>query len=107
MTKENYLALKEFENKLTSAKNSGFARFSAPELEKFSQILAKHRGTPLSRQERTCSHCLLTTLKRVADEYQKYEESPRGKALLKELENANEKENNPDAEVNAEVTDSQ
>ena len=87
MTKENYLAFKEFENKLASAKNSGFARFSAPELEKFSSILANHRGTPLSRQERTCPHCLLTTLKKVAEEFYKYQDSPRGKALIKELNN--------------------
>lgn len=93
MTKDNYLAFKEFENKLTSAKNSGFARFSAPELEKFSQILAKHRGTPLSRQERTCPRCLLKTLKQVAEEFYKYQDSPRGKALLKELNNGKAEEN--------------
>lgn len=90
MTKDNYLALKEFENKLMSARNSGYARFSAPELEKFSKVLAEHRGTPLSRQERTCPHCLLTTLKKVAEEYLKYQESPRGKQLLKSMEDNND-----------------
>lgn len=94
MTKENYLAFKEFEQKLGSALHSGFARFSAPELEKFSQILSQHRGTPLSRQERTCPHCLLTTLKKVAEEYYKYEQSPRGKALLKQQEEENGEETN-------------
>lgn len=87
MTKDNYLAFREFEPKFNSALHSGFARFSAPELEKFSQILSSHRGAPLSRQERTCPHCLLVTLKKVADEYYKYEQSPRGKALLKQEEN--------------------
>ena len=92
MIKENYLAFREFEGKLSSALHSGFARFSSPELEKFSSILANHRGTPLSRQERTCPRCLLKTLKQVAEEFYKYQDSPRGKALLKELNNEGEKE---------------
>ena len=90
MTKDNYLAFKEFEGKLNSAYNSGFARFSAPELEQFSKVLEAHRGTPLSRQERSCPHCLLKTLKQVAEDFYKYEQSPRGKAVLKELNNESE-----------------
>ena len=97
MTKENYLAFKEYEAKLSSAYNSGFARFTAQELEAFSQVLSNHRGTPLSRQERSCPHCLLVTLKKVAEEYYKYEQSPRGKQLLKELE-GNTEENEGEAE---------
>ena len=92
MTKENYLALKEYEQKLSSAYNSGYARFTAQELEAFSQVLSNHRGTPLSRQERSCPHCLLVTLKKVAEEFYKYQDSPRGKAVLKELENEGEAE---------------
>lgn len=86
MKTEVYKKLKEFDKQLSSAVNSGFARFSAPELEKLSQAISEHRGTPLSRQERTCPRCLLKTLKQVAEEYYKYEQSPRGKALLKEME---------------------
>lgn len=103
MTTENYLAFKEFENKLASAKNSGFARFSAPELERFSQILSKHRGTPLSRQERTCPHCLLVTLKKVAEEFYKFQDSPRGKTIIKGLENAKEENGNNNEVENGET----
>lgn len=92
MNRENYLAFKEYEKKLQSALHSGFARFTAQELEAFSQVLSNHRGTPLSRQERSCPHCLLTTLKKVAEEYYRYQDSPRGKQLLKELENEREAE---------------
>lgn len=93
MNKDNYLGFKEFEPKFNSAIHSGFARFSAPELERFSKALANHRGTPLSRQERSCPRCLLKTLKQVAEEFYKYQDSPRGKAVIKELENGQTKEN--------------
>lgn len=92
MTTENYLAFKQYEQKLQSALHSNYARFTAKELEAFSQVLSNHRGTPLSRQERSCPHCLLAALKKVAEEYFKFEQSPRGKALLKQKDNGEESE---------------
>ena len=83
MTTEVYKKLKKFESKMSSAVNSGYARFRAPELEEFSSILVEHRGAPLSRQERTCPRCLLTTLKNVAADYFKFQSSPAGKKLEK------------------------
>ena len=98
MTKDNYLAFKEYETKLYSAVHSGYARFTAKEVEAFSKILERHRGTPLSRQERTCPRCFLSTLKKIAEEYNKYEQSPRGKAVLKGLENGEAESDTCDGE---------
>ena len=81
MKTEIYKKLKEFDAKFISASNTGFVRFSAPEVERFSSILAEYRGTPLSRQERSCPRCFFKTLKEVGNDYFKFKNSPRGKKV--------------------------
>lgn len=83
MTKDNFLAFQPFEKQLTSAKHNNYARFQHKELLEFDKSVALWRGEGLKKNERSCPHCLLQLLKKVADEYFRYKDSPRGKALLK------------------------
>lgn len=92
MTYEQYQAFKPFEAQLKSAKASNYARFPHKELLAFAEAVKLWRGSNMTNSEKSCSHCLLTLLKKIADEYLKYEASPRGKAKI-------EKENNGKTEV--------
>ena len=87
MTYEQYLAFTPWEKQLKSAKDSNYARFPHKEMLLFEKSVEKWRGEGLKRNEKTCSHCFLTLLKKIADEYFKYQNSGRGKAKIKEMEN--------------------
>lgn len=99
MTTEIYKKLKVYEDKLSSALYSSYARFRSPELEDLSSILNEHRGSPLSRQERSCSRCFLKALQQLAKEYFAFQKSPWGKKadkaeeepIVKEQENVEPK----------------
>lgn len=79
MRTEIYLKFKPFEGNFNTAVKSNFVRFSKKELDAFDEVLKAHRGTPLTRQQRSCPHCLLTVIKGVAEEYFKFKNSPAGK----------------------------
>lgn len=84
MTTEVYKKLNVYENKLSSALNNGFARFTRPELDAFSEVVREHRGSPLTNQERSCSRCFLRAIKAVAEDYFAFKKSPRAKKIEKE-----------------------
>ena len=83
MTSEVYKKLKKFEGQLNSALHYNFARMRPGEVEEVSEALREHRGTPLTKQERTCSHCFLTAMKKLAADYFKFKDSPWGKKIDK------------------------
>lgn len=83
MTKDQFIAFQPFEKQLVSAKSSNYARFPHRELLEFDKSVTLWRGEGLKKNEKTCPHCLLQLLKKIADEYNRYKDSPRGKALLK------------------------
>lgn len=92
MKTEVYKKLKKYEGQLNSALRCGYARLTSPQLNEISDILNEHRGTALTRQERSCSHCLLQTLKRLGEEFYKFKDSPWGKKADNEEENSTEEQ---------------
>ena len=92
MKKEVYQKFREYEQKFNTALYSNFVRFTTRELNAFNEIVKEHRGQGLTPSQRTCPHCLLTEIKKIATEYFKYKESPWGKKLEKELNGEHEAE---------------
>ena len=85
MTGEVYRKFRQYEQKFVTATRSNFVRFTTRELDAFNEVLKEHKGEGLSRSQRSCPHCLLTEIKRVAQEYFKYKDSPWGKKIEREL----------------------
>lgn len=85
MTGEVYRKLRVYEPKFNTAIRSNFVRFTTRELDAFNEVLVEHNGQGLSRSQRSCPHCLLTEIKKVAAEYFKYKDSPWGRKIEKEL----------------------
>ena len=83
MDKNCFLGFQPFEKQLSTAKHTNYARFPHKELLEFDKVVEQWRGSGLTKSEKSCPHCLLVLLKKIADEYFRYMESPRGKALLK------------------------
>lgn len=81
MVKKDYIAFKPFERQLNSAKHTNYARFEHNEFLAFGEAVKGWRGTELTKNEKSCRHCLLTLCKKVADEYFKYKDSPWGKRI--------------------------
>lgn len=99
MTGNDFKAFRPFEAQLSSAARSSYARFRPSEKTAFSEAVTAWRGTPLTRQENSCPSCFLKVIKKVAEEYFRYKESPRGKAFLKgEVEGNETTEGNADTE---------
>lgn len=84
MKAQDYKNFQQFERHLQSAKNTNYVRFAAGDLKVFSEYVQQWRGTPLTRQEQSCPHCFLQVCKKVAEEYFKYQNSPRGRQMTKE-----------------------
>lgn len=87
MKTDIYIKFKPYEDRFRSAVHSGFIRFTRPEMDAFSKIVEEHRGYGITANERTCPHCTLTLIKKIANEYFTFKNSPRGKKVDKEAEN--------------------
>lgn len=90
MTGKDYVNFKPFEGQLSTAKHSSYARFRPSEKNAFSEAVAAWRGTPLTRQENSCPSCFLKLIKKVAEEFYRYQDSPRGRQMIKEMAEAGE-----------------
>lgn len=99
MTYEIYKRFSEFEKQIMAAKNNNYTRFEHRDFLKFGEIVKDWRGKELTRNEKSCSKCLLTLTKQVADDYIKYQNSPGGKKkIAKENGIENGEDNNADVE---------
>lgn len=73
MKQEQYLQLLPLEKQLKSAKESSYARLSAKEFDSFCDTYKDIFGKELTRNEKNCNTCRLKALKKVADEYFKFQ----------------------------------
>ena len=73
MKNEQYLQLLPIERQLKSVQTSSYARLSAKEFEAFCNTYKDIFGTELTRNEKNCNVCRLKALKKVADEYFKFQ----------------------------------
>lgn len=87
MKTEVYKKLKPFENYLTQARKD-YMRVPSRDFAALATIYAEHFGKALTASERTCGHCQLKALKRLAEDYFKFKDSPYCKGLEKQEETA-------------------
>ena len=86
MKTEIYKSLKPYEHYLEQAKKD-YMRVPSPDFNALAEIYKEHFGKALTPSERTCGHCQLKALKRLAEDYYKFKESPYCKGMEKQ-ENA-------------------
>lgn len=97
MTTEFFKRFMPYERNFVTATHSNFIRFTRSDIDKFDAVLKDYRGKGLTSTERNCQHCMLTVVKAVASDYFKFKDSPRGKSVLKQMENG-EQEGTPEEE---------
>lgn len=97
MTTEFFKRFLPYERQFYTAIHSNFIRFTKTAMDEFDAILKDYRGNGLTSTERNCQHCMLTVMKAVGTDYFKFKDSPRGKSVLKNLENG-EQEGTPEEE---------
>lgn len=73
MKNEQYLQLLPIERQLKSVQISSYARLSAKEFEAFCETYKDIFGVELTKNEKNCNICRLKALKKVADEYFKFQ----------------------------------
>lgn len=91
MKTEIYLRLKPYEHYLEQAQKD-YMRIPSPDFKVMADIYAEHFGKALTPSERTCGHCQLKAMKRLATDYFKFKESPYGKGLEKNGESKSTEE---------------
>ena len=79
MKNEQYLKLLPIERQLLSARDSNYARLSAPDFESFCETYKELYGTELTKNEKNCNVCRLKALKKVAADYFQYQEWYKGR----------------------------
>ena len=77
---------------MNTAINSHFARLTRTEVDELSDIVKEWRGSALTAGERNCTHCFLKVLTALGADFIKFKNSPRGKTVLKEIENGTTEE---------------
>lgn len=92
MTQDSFRAFLPFVKQIKGAKHSNYARFPHKEFMEFEKAVKVWRGEGLKKNEKTCPHCLLTLLKSICEDFEKYERSPKGKQILKSLEDGGQSE---------------
>ena len=88
MKTEIYKKLKPFEAYLEQSLKD-YMRVPSRDFAELAKIYAEHFGKVLTASERTCGHCQLRALKRLAADYFKFKESPYCKGLEKQEEKEN------------------
>lgn len=88
MKTEIYKKLKPYEAYLEQSQRD-YMRVPSKDFNELAKIYAEHFGKPLTQSERTCGHCQLRALKRLAADYFKFKESPYCKGLEKQEEKEN------------------
>ena len=83
MKVEQYKQLKQFEHSMDSARRVGYARMNFRELDTFGKIYEELYGAELTRQQKSCPRCVLKAIKRVAEDYFKFKDSPWGRRVDK------------------------
>lgn len=102
MKLQDFKNFQQFEKKLNSARSTNYVRFLGGEFKVFGGFVKEWRGSDLTQNEKSCPHCLLTLCKKIAEEYFRYKESPRGKAYLKSQENGEEGDGKEDDDAGTE-----
>lgn len=92
MTKEVYEELQRFEKQIRGAQRNNYARFAHKDFLDFDKVVEKWRGTPLTKNEKGCSRCLLTTLKKIGGEYDDYERNRAARAARAAAKKETDKE---------------
>ena len=80
MKTDIYKRLKPYENYLAQARKD-YMRVPSPDFNALAEIYKDHFGKALTASERTCGHCQLRALKRLAEDYFKFKDSPYCKGL--------------------------
>lgn len=82
MTTEQYKKLRKYAGKFEETRH-GFVRVTRTEMDEFSSIYWEIYGKEVTRNQRTCPHCVLKLFKQVAGDFWNFEKSPAYKKLVK------------------------
>ena len=85
MKTETFNKLTPYEEYLTQAKKD-YMRVPSRTFSVIAEIFKEHFGKPLTASEMSCGRCQLKALKRLAEDYFKFKESPYYKGLTKQEE---------------------
>lgn len=80
MKADIYKRLKPYENYLEQARKD-YMRVPSRDFNVIAGIYEEHFGKGLTPSERTCGHCQLRALKRLAEDYFKFKDSPYCKGM--------------------------
>ena len=79
MTKSQYEELQWMSTKFQLVTNAGYVHITRKELDKFLVTYQKVFGEGLTASQKSCPRCVVRAVRRMADEYLKYEEKRKRK----------------------------
>ena len=81
MKGDTYKKLKKYEGAMQCAATCGYIRLSMTQVSEFADLYEQTFWKALTRQQRTCGHCLQKAAVALWNEYQRYKNSPWGKKI--------------------------